>query len=329
MEAETDNEPGSSQAAVPSNCSVCTMKITDLKLKFRCTTCEQAKSADSSDQGSELLMCEVCIQSHTRRKHDVLDYKQMEAIVCHQHFVVCSSFCIDCDLLICNMCVAQKHAIEGHKIVPLEQQANEIKAKVHEALSGIDKEYKPIVKNLASAKKFADQVKKMGVDMSHDDGIKVKVSQLFQGALEEVNEDFKSVVESASSNESRTNEFVKKLEEVRDSAESKQRKWRELLSFSDGRLVKEFDLNSLETSVEVYDSLICHESFGSNEVVVAVEHNLKESLKLTLKAFTAEMVEALTSITESAIDTSVSNRQVERSFHMFEGSLYILLHRRL
>ena len=301
MEAESDNQPGPIQNAVTISCANCTMTIDDIKLKFKCGTCEQ--SSGSSDQISNKFMCEMCIISHSRRKHEVLDYKGMKVIVCEEHLVYCGFFCIDCDTLICNMCVAQKHAIAAHRYVPLSQQANEIKTKIHETLSDIDVDYKPIVKNLASAEKFADQVRKL---RSENDGVKMKIVKILQDTLEELNEEFTAISNSAIAAESNANKFVKEIKEIISSVESKQSKLRELLSFSDGWLVKEFNSDSCDISNdEIFNNLVVSATSESSDVIIGAEENLKESFKVALRNYADEVRDKFNSISEEGNDQNL------------------------
>ena len=303
MEAESDNQPGPSQNAVTISCANCTMTIDDIKLRFKCGTCEQTKSSDSSDQISSVFVCELCIISHTRRKHEVLDYKDMKVDVCEHHLVYCGYFCLDCDGLICNMCAVQTHAMQGHKYVPVSQQANEIKKKIHETLSGIDEDYKPIVKNLAAAEKLADQVGKL---RSENDGIKTKIVKILQDTLEELNEEFTAISTSAIAAESNANKFVKEIKEIISSVESKQSKLRELLSFSDGWLVKEFNSDSCDISNdEIFNNLVVSATSESSDVIIGAEENLKESFKVALRNYAEEVRDKFNSISEEGNDQNL------------------------
>ena len=298
-----ETEDHSNETMLALKCSICTMTIEDVKLKFKCRTCEQTASGDSSDEISGASLCEICIQTHTRRKHDVLDYKDMKVVVCAHHLVYCGYFCLDCDRLICNLCALQSHAMEDHKYVPVSQQANEIKNKIHEALSDIDEDYKPIVKKLASAEKLADQAGKL---RSENDGIETKIVKILQDTLEELNEEFTAISTSAIVAESNAIKFVKEIKEKISSVESKQSKLRELLSFSDGWLVNEFNSDSCDIpNEEIFNNLVVSAISESSDVSIGAEENLKESFKSALKIYAEEVRDNLNSISEEEKDQNL------------------------
>ena len=301
MDNETDDH--SSETIVAVKCSICTMTIDDVKQKFKCRTCEQKASGDSSDEISGASLCEICIQTHTRRKHDVLDYKDMKVVVCEHHLVYCGYFCLDCDRLICNMCAVQTHAMQGHKYVPVSQQANEIKNKIHEVLSDIDEDYKPIVKKLASAEKLADQVGKLRLE---SDGIKTKIVKILQNTLEELNEEFTAISTSAIAAESNANKFVKEIKKIISTVESKQSKLRDLLSFSDGWLVKEFSSDACDISNdEIFNNLVVSATSESSDVTIDAEENLKESFKIALKNYAEEVRDKFNLMSEEGKDQNL------------------------
>ena len=297
MDTVSDAQLESSSDKSVSNCDVCTMPIEDVKLKFNCSTCEEKTP---SDEKVNLFMCEICVQSHTRRKHDVLDYKRTKVVVCEQHFVWCNSFCEDCDLLICNTCI-QQHAVEKHTIIPLEQQANAIKREIHEAISSVDKDYKPIVKSLEGAEQFSQKLKEILSDFSAGQNFNNQMLQVFNEVLEEYAEKVDEITEATISAKKISADAVKKLEDIRDSFETKQSNWRELLSLSDGSLVKQFNHKCLELSRD--DSNACIDSLvplldNVSSLFLTSRKNLKDSLRGAVRNFTEEIVDSLQCIAE-------------------------------
>ena len=266
------------------------MPIEDVKLKYQCSTCE-LKSVLSEKNVSSFL-CEVCITSHTRRKHEVLDYKQMKAVVCEQHLVCCNCFCKDCDRLVCNICLPQ-HALEKHSVMLLEQRANEIKRDIHEAISKVDKEYKATVKNLDDAKLVSEQMTKLRSDLSGDHAIKEQVLQIFRETLDELDQKINEVSESAMTAETKAIEVFKNIEGIRDSMESKQSKMRDLLGLSDGCLVKQFTKGCLDDQKHHELCLLLGFSGDASSLFIAPRQNLKKSIRVALDHFTAEVFGAI------------------------------------
>ena len=133
-------------------CSVCSIVVEDLKSRFSCKTCQISLEDYEKNSSNDVnLTCDVCIQSHVRQKHNVLDYKLMKVVVCKVHLLTCSDFCRSCDKLICNICF-KDHAFKKHEIISIESRATEIKKTLHEKLAQSDKEYKPLVREASDFK---------------------------------------------------------------------------------------------------------------------------------------------------------------------------------
>ena len=129
-------------------CSSCENSITDARSSFKCRTCSSADDGDRTQDNptcnsSHPIYCNICIMPHIRKKHTVLDYKNMELIVCDDHKLNCDKFCKTCEKLICLKCV-EDHYKENHSIISVEEKASEIKKIIHEAISEKDKQYKPM-----------------------------------------------------------------------------------------------------------------------------------------------------------------------------------------
>ena len=278
-------QPCSSKSESSTNCDVCTMPIECVKLKYKCSTCEL--KSDSSE-GVSSFLCEMCITSHTRRKHEVLDYKQMKVVVCEQHFVCCNSFCKDCDRLICSMCLPQ-HAIEKHTVMLLEQRANEIKRDIHDAISKVDKEYKTTVKNSDDARLVWEQMTKLRSDLSGEHAIKEQVLQVCRETLDELDLEINKASESAMTAETKASEVFKNVEGIRDSMESKQSIMRDLLSLSDGCLVKQFTKGCLD--VEKHHELCLLPGFSddASSMFTTPKQNLKKLIRVALNHFITEV----------------------------------------
>ena len=319
MESDKEAQPTSSSSKYVATCDLCSLPIKDVKLKYKCSTCEETTS--SSDPNVNFCMCEMCIISHTRRKHDVLDYKQMKVVVCEQHLVCCSSFCEDCDRLICTMCVQQHAVVEKHEVIPMELKANAIKWDIHEAISEVDEEYKPIVKRLENAEQFSDQVAKISSSSkSGQQNIYDQMLEIFNESLGESGEKMKTVCDVAASVEKTLEDTVKMYEGIRDSLESKQSKMRDLLSLSDARLVKQFNPAYLNTSK--HELSHCNDSavrclYDANTLLVRARLNLKNSFRRVIDDFTEELVGVLDSIVENGKITGVQPQNLPEDSSFF------------
>ena len=298
------------------------MPIECVKLKYKCSTCEL--KSDSSE-GVSSFLCEMCITSHTRRKHEVLDYKQMKVVVCEQHFVCCNSFCKDCDRLICSMCLPQ-HAIEKHTVMLLEQRANEIKRDIHEAISKVDKEYKTTVKNSDDARLVWEQMTKIRSDLSGEHAIKEQVLQVCRETLDELDREVNKASESAMTAETKASEVFKNVEGIRDSMESKQSIMRDLLSLSDGCLVKQFTKGCLDVQKHHELCLLSGFSDDVSSLFTTPKQNLKKLIRVALNHFTTEVFGTIESIRSEVPDSCcliASYRNQKISFAASDSHLCI------
>ena len=72
MDTGSDAQLGSSSDNSVTNCDVCTMPIEDVKLKFKCSTCEEKTPSDeqswSSGLGTSLLTRGSCVRIPLRSR---------------------------------------------------------------------------------------------------------------------------------------------------------------------------------------------------------------------------------------------------------------------
>ena len=213
----------------------------------------------------------------------------------------------------------QQHAVEKHTIIPLEQRANAIKREIHEAISSVDKDYKPIVKSLEGAEQFSQKLKEILSDFSAGQNFNNQMLQMFNEVLEEYAEKVDEITEATMCANKMSANAVKKLEDVRDSFETKQSNLRELLSLSDGSLVKQFNHKCLELSRD--DSNACIDSLvplldNVSTFFLISRKNLKDSLRGAVRNFAEEIVDSLQCIAE---DNEILSK---RNLNLPEGCKY-------
>ena len=234
-------------------CSSCESSVSDVRLSFKCDTCfstdQENKLEDTAMSPAMPVFCDICIFPHIRKNHTVLDYKNMEVIVCDDHKLNCDKFCKTCGKLICLKCV-EDHYKENHSIISVEEKASEIKKIIHEAISENDKNYKPMAVKLGtqkfSAGDFHDLKEKIGEEVLFKN-----LSETFKECFDDhltkisqIREQMKFVADNLQSE-------IKQSESCLESIDSKQTSLRCLLGLSEARLVNDsIKTNNLQNALE-------------------------------------------------------------------------------
>ena len=234
-EGSSKNEGSSANVAKVStqvHCESC-LEAFEKEQLYKCTTC--LNKLESTDDIA--FNCEVCIVSHVRKGHDVLDHKSLSPAICEAHKNLCSVFCSTCKMILCVNCLS-KH--QNHNFVTIKKRASQVRPKVFEILSDLDYHEKLVLttKNRINDNKKAptEAAEKLVLDVSSEmDALKQKVVDL--------------VKSEHGKTESLKKESIKNYEELLRC----QGDLRELLSCSEGNLVgkfekKEKDVNQVKST---------------------------------------------------------------------------------
>ena len=276
---KTRNEAGDESSKLLT-CSVCSIVVEDLKSRFSCRTCQISLEDYEKNSSNDVnLTCEVCIQSHVRQKHDVLDYKLMKVVVCKVHLLTCSDFCRSCDKLICNICF-KDHAYKKHEIISIESRATEIKKTLHEKLAQNDKEYKPLAREASDfklkSKEFVDFAGTLCAD-----NLRNNLQKIFRTVSEkadDINRCCEQISESNESLKSVIENFNRNISRIDDS----QRNIRGFLGLSDSCLVDEYSRDKIyvklienaaaETSLKLAEEFKGKKELLDKEVKKSFQH---------------------------------------------------------
>ena len=119
-------------------CSACG-DITQQVNCYRCS-CFPPKEGSPVESG---LFCDVCIGTHIKQKHEVLDLKGYKPEICGTHKMLTSMFCFDCDAFLCLKCQSLHLT---HDCRPLSEKAREVKKLVFDFLNQFDELAKPLAR---------------------------------------------------------------------------------------------------------------------------------------------------------------------------------------
>merc|ERR1712226_1840570 len=164
-------------------CSLCGISIENIHLKFTCSDCTSQNGSSSEKSAASEFLCDVCVLSHFRRRHRVLDYKGFDAIVCEEHLIISNHFCEDCEKLICDKCL-RWHFGQKHEIVPMADKATQFKKRIHEVLTICGQEYKPLALKLAAANESLERYQKTLLKFSPE-SIKEDILGIFKDVFNE------------------------------------------------------------------------------------------------------------------------------------------------
>ena len=187
----------------------------------------------------EIVYCDVCINSHTRQKHDVIDSKGYKPAVCVAHSVVCSLFCQDCQVVFCLKCLDNHYQ---HKSEPISQKATEVRKSVFKYLGEFDTLSKP----LAERKAFVDDSYKhrneLYPQLSADNFVDM-LTTFFANSLRNNESKWKELILSLDSFE--------QVNAIHDRADSDICSLRSMLTMSDGDCISSFldSQTNLELSI--------------------------------------------------------------------------------
>ena len=133
-----------------SECEVCSSDETDL---FKCKSC-----LSPENENTVAILCQFCVLSHVRKKHDVTQFDGQEIIICGVHKIICTNYCRNCKLFLCVQCTI-KHISDQHDIENIAKIAVECKKKIHSMLDELDVKYKEGAKLLKSVQDYFESKK--------------------------------------------------------------------------------------------------------------------------------------------------------------------------
>ena len=124
------------QKVSKEKCTSC-LELFDLDIMFKCTTCIE----ESKETVSLPFHCNLCILSHVRRDHEILNDKALKPAICEIHKNLCSMFCSTCQLTLCSNCISV-HV--NHSIMPIKERASQTRAKIFDLISDLDSSEKKV-----------------------------------------------------------------------------------------------------------------------------------------------------------------------------------------
>ena len=125
-------------------CSSCEESCAS-ELLYKCTQCNVSNNPK--------FLCDLCVAPHIKKKHPILDHRNLEPAVCSEHRQLCLDYCITCDEVSCAKCLV-KHS--KHEFKPLNEKASEVRAKVFEMLTVWEKNEKISLEKSKEISKIVD-----------------------------------------------------------------------------------------------------------------------------------------------------------------------------
>ena len=208
-----------SEEFVRTKCCTC-CETFDADDMFKCSTC-----MDNVDGATAVeFHCDVCIVSHLRKGHEVLDHKYLKPALCGDHKNLCSLFCSNCEEVLCLNCVS-KHL--GHGMIPLKEKAAELRIKVFELISELDRNEKIVRKTKERLTKDQDKYNSGFEDLLQK--VSDQFDQMKQEVLDRIKNEHDKFVNAGKESEDNLDLLLKCESDLR-----------ELLSRSIGDLIIEY-----------------------------------------------------------------------------------------
>ena len=238
MNSEDEIETPAASKVTLVLCSTCNLTIDCLKLKYQCLSCVDKNCLSKEGNDKKQFICHVCIQHHVRQKHGVVDYKEMNVVVCPKHLTACTRFCKDCSSLVCYLCLTE-HMEDGHETCTIEERAADIKSDIHELISELDQDFKPLASIVSNAKSYLSDYRNLKVDFLPD-AIEANLKEAFDSAVIAHMPNIELVAENADNIERELRSAKVFVENDLEELNNQQCELRRLLSLSDGALVKDW-----------------------------------------------------------------------------------------
>ena len=128
VESDGDSNSRTFDKPTESKCESCSEHF-KLEKMFKCTSC-----MDESET-TVAVFCDLCIVSHIRRGHEIVNGKQQKPAICEDHINVCSIYCSSCDVIMCSNCISLH---KNHSFMSVEERAGEVRSEVFEIISDLD-----------------------------------------------------------------------------------------------------------------------------------------------------------------------------------------------
>ena len=217
VESDGDCKSETFDKPTEGKCESCSEHF-KLEKMFKCTNC-----MDGSET-TVAVFCDLCIVSHVRRGHEIVNDKQQKPAICEDHKNICCIYCCSCDVIMCSNCISLH---TNHSVMSIEKRAGEVRSKVFEIISELDscdKKIRGTQERIHEGKeKRAENYAKLVETVSSQiDAFKQKV-------LNQIGSEHEKIVK-----------IEQEAEENYETLLKCQGSLRELLSCSDGIMVEQF-----------------------------------------------------------------------------------------
>ena len=224
-------------------CFGCKKDIPHLEL-YRCVSCDANSNMESNEQ--QLIskrFCVMCIVSHLRQKHEIVDHRGHVPYVCPQHECLSLLFCNECQSLCCYECI-KMHL--RHNLEDVSEKASEVKKSVFELWTKHDETLKTLKRKCHSAQLAFDHVSSLDSQLSSDNVVQTLL-KLFDEVIRDNAEKWVSLVSIKTKrlNESsvapqRLQDSVDEIKEGIAVVENNIQSFQKLMQLSDGVCISDF-----------------------------------------------------------------------------------------
>ena len=260
----------SDKSVLCSNCE----ESNSIENLYKCAPCNKMDGNEKPvDTGSVEYLCDICIASHVKKGHSVLDHRNLQPTICTEHKMICLEYCITCDELFCGKCLT-KHRFHTSK--SMAEMASEVRSKIFNLLTVWESNEKTALGKQESVSAFVNQ---------HESEVETLVKQVedrIDKLKEKVIAEIRAKLAEFKKSESRFEDHIQKVGQT-------QKELRGLLSMSDGSMIESF--RTLETSldslggdhraIEVYE--MNTNAFGTTEGLDALNEKLVRQVVRNLK----------------------------------------------
>ena len=199
------------------NCESCSEHFKFEKM-FKCTSCM------AESETTIAVFCELCILSHVRRGHEIVNDKQQKPAICEDHKNICSIYCISCDVIMCSNCISLH---KNHSFMSVEERAGEVRSEVFEIISELDSCDKKI---RGTQERIHERKEKRAENYA----------KLVETVSSQIDAFKQKVLNHIGSEHEKTVKIEQEAEENYETLLKCQGSLRELLSCSDGIMVEQF-----------------------------------------------------------------------------------------